>query len=150
MRHRQRATRYFSEAAACPYNGHLPVVERLLADPRVDPSAGDNAALLRAIQQCRIPVISRLCLVPCVIHGLSSPLALPVEYADKIRADFSAIPLNLLAAAWKRGGRTSSSATPPLPCGTRVAGSLRSRRPTLRRRHCSPPPEFTPAAAVPR
>ena len=41
-------------------NGYLPVVERLLEDSRVDPSAYDNHAIKWASQNGHLPVVERL------------------------------------------------------------------------------------------
>jgi hypothetical protein len=41
-------------------NGHLAVVERLLQDPRVDPSAGNNGAIQNASANGHLEVVERL------------------------------------------------------------------------------------------
>jgi hypothetical protein len=38
-------------------SGHIAIVERLLADPRVDPSAKDNSALRAASKKGHLPVV---------------------------------------------------------------------------------------------
>jgi hypothetical protein len=48
------------------FNGHLAVVERLLADPRVDPSAKDNAAIRWASKKGHLAVVERLLADPRV------------------------------------------------------------------------------------
>jgi hypothetical protein len=47
-------------------NGHLAVVERLLADPRVDPSADDNYAIREASSNGHLSVVERLLADPRV------------------------------------------------------------------------------------
>ena len=46
--------------------GHLASVERLLADPRVDPSADDNAAIRMASRFGHVAVVARLLADPRV------------------------------------------------------------------------------------
>ena len=47
-------------------NGHLPVVERLLLDPRVDPADKNNYAIRLASGNGYLPVVERLLLDPRV------------------------------------------------------------------------------------
>ena len=49
-------------------NGHLSVVERLLQDPRVDPSDDDNYAFCMAAENGHSSVVERLLMDPRVVE----------------------------------------------------------------------------------
>jgi len=51
-------------------NGHLPVVDRLLQDPRVDPLDAGNLAIRRAHSQGHAAVVSRLLHCPRVLRSV--------------------------------------------------------------------------------
>jgi hypothetical protein len=57
-------------------HGHVPVVERLLADPRVDPAASDSYAIRLASEHGHVTVVERLLADPRVDPAASDSYAI--------------------------------------------------------------------------